>query len=293
MSHKAGFVNIIGNPNVGKSTLMNCMVGEKLSIVTPRMQTTRLRIMGIVNSDDYQIVFSDTPGIIKPRYKMQEAMMKFVHTAFCDADIIIYVTDVVEQRDKNALYIERLHSSDVPVLLVINKIDLSNTQSVDALVSQWKQVLPSAEIFAVSAAGSVNTAALFDRILSLLPEHEAYFSKDDLSDKSLRFFTAEIIREKIFLQYKQEIPYSSEVQVEDFKEADTLIRIRAVIYVTRESQKAIIIGNKGKAIKQLGIAARSDIEAFLDRQVHLELFVKVIDNWKERDTVLRNFGYLS
>ena len=289
--HRSGFVNIIGNPNVGKSTLMNALVGEKLSIITSKAQTTRHRIMGIVNGEDFQIVYSDTPGILKPVYKLQESMLRFVKSAFVDADIILYVTDVVEKFDKNGQFLEKLHKAKMPVLILINKIDLSTEEKLETLVEQWHNVLPKAEILPISALAKVNVSVLFEKILTLLPEGPAYYPKDELTDKSERFFVAEIIREKIFLNYRKEIPYSVEVVVDAFKEEQKLIRIKATIYVVRETQKGIIIGHQGKGLKKTGTDARLDIERFLGRKVFLELFVKVDDNWRDKPVRLKNFGY--
>jgi GTP-binding protein Era len=291
MPHKSGFVNIIGNPNVGKSSIMNQMVGEKLSIITPKAQTTRHRILGMVNSDDYQIVYSDTPGILKPNYKLQEKMMRFVGSAFEDADIILYVTDVVEKMDKNQQYIDKLSQTNVPVLLLINKIDLSNQKELETLVDIWKKILPKAEIIPVSATQNFNLDQVFKRILELLPEGPAYYPKDSLTDKTERFFVSEIIREKILNNYRKEIPYSVEVEVEEFKETEKLLRIRATINVIRSSQKGILIGHKGQALKKTGTEAREDIEDFFGKKVFLELFVKVSKDWRDKEKNLKDFGY--
>lgn len=291
MAHKAGFVNIIGNPNVGKSTIMNALVGEKISIITSKMQTTRHRIKGIVNGDDFQIVYSDTPGILKPNYKLQEAMLRFVDTALTDADVILYVTDVVEDTGKNPEYIEKIGKSGVPVIVLVNKIDLSNQEEVITLVNHWSQTFPEADIFAVSALRKFNIAPIFDRVLELIPEAPPYFSKDELTDRDERFFMQEIIREKILLHYQKEVPYSVEIKVEEFKEERKLIRIRAVIYVVRESQKGILIGHQGKALKTVGTEARKDAEEFFDKKIFLELFVKVAKDWREKERMLKNFGY--
>ena len=291
MPHKSGFVNIIGNPNVGKSTIMNQMVGEKLSIITPKAQTTRHRILGIVNSDDYQIIYSDTPGILKPNYKLQEKMMRFVGSAFEDADIILYVTDVVEKMDKNQQYIDKLSHTNVPVLLLINKIDLSNQSELEILVDKWKTILPEAEIVPVSAVNNFNLDQVFKRIMELLPEGPAYYPKDSLTDKTERFFVSEIIREKILNNYQKEIPYSVEVEVEEFKETEKLLRINATINVIRPSQKGIIIGHKGQALKKTGTEAREDIEDFFGKKVFLELFVKVSKDWRDKERNLKDFGY--
>ena len=291
MPHKSGFVNIIGNPNVGKSTIMNAMVGAKLSIITSKSQTTRHRIMGIVNTDDYQIVYSDTPGILKPSYKLQEKMMRFVGTAFEDADIILYITDVVETLDKNQQYIDRLLKINVPVLLLVNKIDLTNQDKLEALVDTWKKILPKVEIIPISATKKFNLEHVFNRIIELLPEGPPYFPKDSFTDKTERFFVSEIIREKILLYYRNEIPYSVEIEVEEFKDTEKILRIRANIHVTRPSQKGIIIGHKGQALKKTGTEARLDIEDFFGKKVFLELFVKVSKDWRDKDRPLRSFGY--
>lgn len=291
MPHKSGFVNIIGNPNVGKSTIMNEMVGEKLSIITSKSQTTRHRIMGIVNTDDYQIVYSDTPGILKPNYKLQEKMMRFVGTALEDADIVLYITDVVETLDKNQQYIDKLAKVDVPVLVLINKIDLSDQDKLESLVEIWSKMLPKAEVIPVSALKNFNLDNVFKRIVELLPEGEPYFPKDSLTDKTERFFVSEIIREKILLNYQKEIPYSVEIEVEEFIDTEKLLRIRANIHVVRPSQKGIIIGHKGQALKKTGTDARIDIEAFFDKKVFLELYVKVSKDWRDKDRPLRSFGY--
>jgi GTP-binding protein Era len=289
--HKSGFVNIIGNPNVGKSTLMNALVGEKLSIITSKAQTTRHRILGIVNGENFQIVYSDTPGILKPNYKLQESMLKYVNSAFVDADIILYVTDVVEKYDKNEKFIERLKKTNIPVLLLINKMDLSTEEQLGNLADEWHALLPNAEILPVSATEKVNLRLLFDKILSLLPEGPEYYPKETLTDKSERFFVSEIIREKIFLNYQKEIPYSTEVSVESFIDEPTIVRIRATIYVMRTSQKGIIIGHQGKALKKTGTEARLDIEGFLGKKVFLELYVKVNEDWRDRSSKLKSFGY--
>ena len=291
--HRSGFVNIIGNPNVGKSTLMNALVGERLSIVTAKAQTTRHRIMGIVNGDDYQIVYSDTPGILRPNYKLQENMMDFVDTAIGDADIILYVTDVVETGDKNNEYIERLQKIDAPVLLVINKIDLSQQEDLEKLCQLWQTRLPKAEIFPVSALERFNVDNLFQRVISLLPSSPPWYDKEVFTDRNLRFFASEIIREKILLNYTKEIPYCTEVSIDTFKESSELYHIEATIHVMRDSQKGIIIGNKGSALKRVGTQARIDMEAFFQRKVFLTLFVKVSPNWREDKRKLKRFGYVS
>ena len=289
--HKAGFVNIVGNPNVGKSTLMNRLVGEKISIITSKSQTTRHRIKGIVNTDDYQIVFSDTPGVVKPSYKMQAYMLEFSKSALVDADIILYVTDVVENIEKNLDFIDKVNKSDIPVLLVINKIDLTTQEKLEALFDKWKSLIPRAEIFPLSATENFNVDNLYKRIVELLPEGEPFFPKDELTDLPSRFFVNEIIREKILQYYDKEVPYSVEVEVEEFKEDDKRINIMAVIYVERSSQKGIIIGSQGEALKKVGTQARLDIEAFFGKKVFLNLYVKVLKDWRNKDSELKNFGY--
>lgn len=289
--HRSGFVNIIGNPNVGKSTLMNALVGERISIITSKSQTTRHRILGIVNGDDFQIVYSDTPGIIKPNYKLQEKMMDFVSVSFDDADVFLYVTDVVESAEKNAEYIERLSKVKIPVLCLINKIDLVSNEEVENLRLFWENRLANAKIFEISALNGTNLDIVFNEIVSLLPEGPAWFPKDQLTDKTERFIVSEIIREKILLNYKKEIPYSCEVTVEEFKESPDIIRIKAVIIVERPSQKGIIIGNKGASIKKVGTEARIDIEKFFGKKVFLETFVKVEKDWRNNDRDLSKFGY--
>ena len=290
--HKSGFVNIIGNPNVGKSTLMNALVGERLSIITSKAQTTRHRIMGIVNGDDFQIVYSDTPGILKPNYKLQESMMKFVKGAVSDADVILYVTDTVEQpSDRNSEILEKIALSGIPVLLIINKIDLTTQEKLEELVAFWQQRLPEATIIPASAREGFNIGGIFDRILSLIPEGEPFYPKDTLTDKTLRFFASEIIREKILLTYDKEIPYCCEIEIDSYKEEPAIDRISATIYVARDSQKGIVIGHKGEKLKKVGKAARQDLEKFLDKKVFLQLFVKVNDDWRNSDRQLRRFGY--
>ncbi|WP_075591211.1 GTPase Era [Labilibacter marinus] len=291
MKHKAGYVNIVGNPNVGKSTLTNKLVGEKLSIITSKAQTTRHRILGIVNEEDYQIVFSDTPGVLKPNYKLQESMLRFSKTALQDADVVIYMTDVVEKMDKNSEFLNSVKKTDSPVILVINKIDESNPEQLDKLVSLWQTELPKAEIYPMSALRGFNTDNLMTRIKELLPECEPYFDKDVLTDKPTRFFVSEIIREKILLYYQKEIPYSVEIEVEEFKESNKRIDIRAIIHVARDSQKGIIIGHQGNALKKTGTEARKDIEKFVDKKVFLQLYVKVNKDWRDKDNSLKNFGY--
>lgn len=290
-AHKSGFVNILGNPNVGKSTLMNELVGERLSIITSKAQTTRHRIQGIVNGEDFQIVYSDTPGILDPKYKLQESMLKFVNTAFVDADIILYVTDMVETADKHEKYIGRLEKSKVPVLVILNKIDISSQDEVMNKVEDLRNMLPLSEVIAVSALEKFNLSTVFDRILENLPEAPPYYDKDTLTDKSERFFVSEIIREKILLNYQKEIPYSVEIEVESFKESNDLVKIAAVIYVARDTQKGIIIGKGGEMLKKVGTMARKDIEKFLDKKVFLEMFVKVKKDWRNNDHQLKRFGY--
>lgn len=291
--HKSGFVNIVGNPNVGKSTLMNDLVGERVSIITSKAQTTRHRIMGIVNTPEYQIVFSDTPGVLAPKYKLQESMLSFSEGALTDADVLLYVTDVVEDPTKNADFLTRVAAEKVPVLLVINKIDLLKDQkSLEDIVDRWHAILPNAEIFPASALEGFNVQNLMRRIVELLPEGEPYFGKDALTDKPARFFVTEIIREKILLNYDKEVPYSAEVIVEKFEEKETSIHIMAVIYVERDSQKGILIGKGGSMLKKVGTEARKDIEKFFGKSVYLELFVKVEPNWRNRENKLRAFGYI-
>lgn len=291
MAHKSGFVNIIGNPNVGKSTIMNALVGERLSIITKKMQTTRHRIKGIVNGEDFQIVYSDTPGILKPNYKLQESMMSYVNTALIDADVILYVTDVVEKADKNSEYLEKIRKSNAPVMVLVNKIDLSNQQQVLDLYNYWKNLLPAADVFAISATEKFNIGPIFDRILDLLPECPPYFPKDELTDRNERFFVTEIIREKILLNYQKEVPYSVEVEVEEFKEEDRLLNLRCVIHVARDSQKGIIIGHQGKALKKVASESRLDLEEFFQKKVFMELYVKVTKDWRDKDRQLGQFGY--
>lgn len=289
--HKAGFVNIVGNPNVGKSTLMNVLVGERVSIATFKAQTTRHRIMGIYNTDEMQIVFSDTPGVLKPNYKLQESMLNFSTSALTDADILLYVTDVVETPDKNSEFMEKVKAMDVPLLLLINKIDLTDQEKLVALVEEWKTLLPKAEIIPFSAKNKFNTDYIMKRVKELLPDSPPYFDKDQWTDKPARFFVNEIIREKILLYYDKEIPYSVEVVVESFKEEKHKISIQAVIYVERDSQKGIIIGHQGKAIKKVASEARKELERFFGKTIFLETFVKVDKDWRNSDKELRNFGY--
>ncbi|EJF36048.1 GTP-binding protein Era [Capnocytophaga sp. oral taxon 335 str. F0486] len=289
--HKAGFVNIIGNPNVGKSTLMNAFVGEKLSIITSKAQTTRHRIFGIVSGDDFQVIFSDTPGIIKPSYALQASMMDFVKSAFEDADILIYMVEIGEKELKDEAFFKRINQLDVPVLLLINKVDTSDQSVLEEQVAYWKEKVPRAEIYPISALRNFQTEVVFNRIIELLPESPAFFPKDQLTNKPERFFVNEIIREKILLHYKKEIPYSVEVETESFADSETIIHIRSVIMVERESQKGIIIGHKGEALKRVGIEARTDLEKFFGKQIHLELFVKVNKDWRNNVRQLRRFGY--
>lgn len=290
--HKAGFVNIIGNPNVGKSTLMNALVGERISIITSKSQTTRHRIMGIVNGDDFQIVYSDTPGVLKPRYRLQESMLEASQSALSDADVLLYVTDTVETYDKNSDFLEQTKKSGVPTFVIINKIDLLPSQeALEKLVEKWKAVLPDAIIIPVCALERFNLDQLLKQILALLPESPPYFDKDALTDRPARFFINEIIREKILETYDKEVPYSTEVVVEKFQEDDKLIRINAMIIVERDSQKGIIIGKGGSMLKKVGMAARTEIEAFLEKKVFLELYVKVEKDWRNRDKQLKSFGY--
>lgn len=291
--HKSGFVNIVGNPNVGKSTLMNDLVGERISIITSKAQTTRHRIMGIVNAPEHQIVFSDTPGVLKPKYKLQESMLEFSEGALTDADILLYVTDVIEDPTKNADFVARVAAENIPVLLVINKIDLLQSQDrLNEIYDRWHRTLPKAELFPTSAKEHFNVTNLMKRIVELLPEGEPYFGKDALTDKPARFFVTEIIREKILLDYDKEVPYSTEVIVEKFDEKGTSIHIMAVVYVERDSQKGIIIGRGGAMLKKVGTQARKDIEAFFGKRVFLEIFVKVEPNWRNRENKLRQFGYI-
>ena len=289
--HKAGFVNIVGNPNVGKSTLMNALVGERISIATFKAQTTRHRIMGIYNTEEMQIVFSDTPGVLKPTYKLQESMLNFSTSALVDADVLLYVTDVVETPDKHSDFVEKVAAMNEPVLLLINKIDLSNQKDLEKLVTDWHELLPKAEIIPISAANRFNLEYVMKRIKELLPESAPYFDKDQWTDKPARFFVTEIIREKILLYYDKEIPYSVEVVVEQFKEDSKRIHIHAVIYVERESQKGIIIGKQGRALKKVASEARRDLEKFFGKSIFLETFVKVDKDWRSSDKELKNFGY--
>jgi len=289
--HKAGFVNIIGNPNVGKSTLMNAFIGEKLSIITSKAQTTRHRILGIVNGDDFQVILSDTPGIIKPAYELQSSMMDFVQSAFDDADILIYMVEIGEKELKDEAFFEKIKSSKVPVLMLLNKIDTSNQEQLEAQAALWQQNVPNAEFFPISALEGFNVKNVLDRIIELLPESPAYYPKDQLTDKPERFFVNECIREKILIHYKKEIPYAVEVLTEEFFEEEEIIRMRSVIMVERETQKGIVIGHKGSALKRVGVEARKDLEKFFGKQVHLELYVKVNKNWRSNQNQLKRFGY--
>ena len=289
--HKAGFVNIVGNPNVGKSTLMNLLVGERISIATFKAQTTRHRIMGILNTDDAQIVFSDTPGVLKPNYKLQEAMLRFSRSALRDADVLLYVTDVVESPDKNSDFIEEVRKLDVPILVLINKIDLTNQAELVKKVELWHELIPEAEILPISATAKFNVDAVMKRVMELLPESPPYFEKDALTDKPARFFVTEIIREKILLHYDKEIPYVCEAVVEQFKEDDGKIYIKALIYVERDSQKGIIIGHEGSALKRVATDARRELEKFFGKRIFLEIYVRVDKDWRNSDRQLRRFGY--
>jgi GTPase len=291
MSHKSGFVNILGNPNVGKSTIMNSLVGEKLSIVTPKAQTTRHRIMGIVNGEDFQIVYSDTPGILKPRYSLQESMMGFVNSALTDADVIMYITDVTERDLSENEYLTRIHQSGIPVVVAVNKIDLSSQGELEILVGKWNGIFPDSPVIPVSAKENFNLDVLLNAILERLPQSPAYFPKDQLTDKYERFFAAEIIREKVLLNYQKEIPYSVEIEIESFREEEKILRISAIIHVARLSQKGIIIGHKGSMLKKVGTASRIEMEDFFRKKVFLELYVKVTKDWREKPNVLKRFGY--
>ncbi len=291
MSHKAGFVNIIGNPNVGKSTLMNAFVGERLSIITSKAQTTRHRILGIVNGDDFQVILSDTPGIIKPAYEMQKSMMDFVKSAFEDADVLIYMVEIGEQELKDEAFFNKIVHAKIPVLLLLNKIDKSDQIQLEQQIELWKEKVPNAEIYPISALENFNVKEVFSRILELLPESPAYYPKDALTDKPERFFVNETIREKILLNYDKEIPYAVEIETEEFIEDEKIIRIRSVIMVERETQKGIIIGHKGAALKRVGIQAREDLEKFFGKQIHIEMFVKVNKDWRNNQFQLRRFGY--
>ena len=289
--HRSGFVNIIGNPNVGKSTLMNALVGERLSIITSKAQTTRHRIMGIVDGEDFQIVYSDTPGILKPAYKLQESMMNFVRGAVDDADVILYVTDTVEQSDRSDEIVERIVHSGIPAIVVINKIDLSTPEALEAIVDRWHKKMPDAEIVPVSAKERFNMKGLLEAILRRLPEGEPFYPKDTLTDRPMRFFASEIIREKIMLSYDKEIPYCCQIEIDSYKEEPAIDRISATIYVARNSQKGIVIGHKGEKLKRVGQAAREDLERFLGKKVFLQLFVKVQEGWRDNERQLQRFGY--
>lgn len=291
MSHKAGFVNIIGNPNVGKSTLMNAFVGERLSIITSKAQTTRHRILGIVNGDDFQVILSDTPGIIKPAYEMQKSMMDFVKSAFEDADVLIYMVEIGEQELKDEAFFNKIIHAKIPVLLLLNKIDKSDQEQLESQIDLWKEKVPNAEIYPISALENFNVKEVFARILELLPESPAYYPKDALTDKPERFFVNETIREKILLNYDKEIPYAVEIETEEFLEDEKIIRIRSIIMVERETQKGIIIGHKGAALKRVGMQAREDLEKFFGKQIHIEMFVKVNKDWRNSQFQLRRFGY--
>lgn len=291
MSHKAGFVNIIGNPNVGKSTLMNAFIGERLSIITSKAQTTRHRILGIVNGDDFQVVISDTPGIIKPAYEMQKSMMDFVKSAFEDADVLIYMVEIGEKELKDEAFFNKIIHANIPVLLLLNKIDKSDQEQLNEQVDLWKEKVPNAEIYPISALENFNVQEVFARILELLPESPPYYPKDALTDKPERFFVNETIREKILLNYDKEIPYAVEIETEEFLEDEKIIRIRAVIMVERDTQKGIIIGHKGAALKKVGMQAREDLEKFFGKQIHIEMFVKVNKDWRNNAYQLRRFGY--
>ena len=291
--HRAGFVNIVGNPNVGKSTLSNRLVGERLSIITSKAQTTRHRIMGIVNEEDYQIVFSDTPGVLKPKFRLQQSMLEYSTGALVDADVLLYVTDVIESPTKNQDFLDKVAKEQIPILLVINKIDLlKGNDDLMRIIDQWKQLLPNAEVFPTSALENFNVDNIMKRIVELLPECPPYFGKDALTDRSSRFFVTEIVREKILLTYDKEVPYATQVIVEKFDESDKAIHIMAVIYVERDSQKGIIIGHQGKMLKRVGTLARKDIETFFDKKVFLELYVKVEKDWRNQENKLRAFGYI-
>ena len=291
MSHRSGFVNILGNPNVGKSTIMNALVGEKLSIISPKAQTTRHRIMGIVNGEDFQIVYSDTPGILRPQYKLQETMMNFVNSALTDADMILYVTDVTERTAEEGEYIDKIKDSGMPVIIAVNKIDLTNQEELEKIVDAWHKAFPDSPVIPVSALKCFNLDSLLNAILSKLPEGPAFFPKDQLTDKYERFFASEIIREKILKNYQKEIPYSVEIEIESFKEEKAIINIRALIHVTRDSQKGIIIGHKGLMLKRVGTEARRDMEAFFGKKVFLDLYVKVTKDWRDKPLILKRFGY--
>jgi len=291
MSHRSGFVNILGNPNVGKSTIMNALVGEKLSIITAKAQTTRHRIMGIVNGEDFQIVYSDTPGILRPQYKLQETMMNFVNSALTDADTILYVSDVLEQNAFEGEYIDKIKESGIPVIIALNKVDLTNQDDLEKVVESWHKEFPDSPVIPVSGLKKFNLDSLLNAILAKLPEGPAFFPKDQLTDKYERFFASEIIREKILVHYQKEIPYSVEIEIESFKEEKAIIKIRALIHVARDSQKGIIIGHKGSMLKRVGTEARRDMEGFFNKKVFLELYVKVTKDWRDKPLILKRFGY--
>jgi len=291
MSHRSGFVNILGNPNVGKSTIMNALVGEKLSIITPKAQTTRHRIMGIVNGEDFQIVYSDTPGILRPQYKLQETMMNLVDSALYDADMILYVTDVLERTANEGEYIDKIKESGIPVIIAVNKVDLTNQDDLEKVVEAWHTAFPDSPVLPVSGLKKFNLDSLLNAILAKLPESPPYFPKDQLTDKYERFFASEIIREKILINYKKEIPYSVEIEIEEFKDEKNILKIRALIHVTRDSQKGIIIGHKGSMLKRVGTEARHDMEDFFKKKIFLELYVKVTKDWRDKPLALKRFGY--
>jgi GTP-binding protein Era len=291
MSHRSGFVNILGNPNVGKSTIMNALVGEKLSIITSKAQTTRHRIMGIVNGEDFQIVYSDTPGILRPQYKLQETMMSFVNSALYDADMILYVTDVLERTANEGEYIDKIKESGIPVIIAVNKVDLTNQDDLEKVVEAWHIAFPDSPVLPVSGLKKFNLDSLLNAILAKLPESPPYFPKDQLTDKYERFFASEIIREKILINYKKEIPYSVEIEIEEFKDEKNILKIRALIHVTRDSQKGIIIGHKGSMLKRVGTEARHDMEDFFKKKIFLELYVKVTKDWRDKPLALKRFGY--
>lgn len=291
MSHRSGFVNILGNPNVGKSTIMNALVGEKLSIITSKAQTTRHRIMGIVNGEDFQIVYSDTPGILRPKYKLQETMMNFVNSAISDADMILYVTDVMERTADEGEYIDKIKGSGIPVIIAVNKVDLTNQGDLEKIVESWHLAFPDSPVIPISALKNFNLDSLLNAVLAKLPESPPYFPKDQLTDKYERFFASEIIREKVLVNYKKEIPYSVEIEIESFKDEKDIIKIRALIHVTRDSQKGIIIGHKGSMLKRVGTEARHDMEDFFRKKIFLELYVKVTKDWRDKPLVLKRFGY--
>lgn len=291
MSHKSGFVNILGNPNVGKSTIMNALVGEKLSIISPKAQTTRHRIMGMVNGEDFQIVYSDTPGILKPKYKLQETMMQFVNTALSDADMILYITDVNERTADESEYIDKIRESGIPVIIAVNKVDLTNQEDLEKIVESWHKAFPQSPVIPLSGLRNFNLDTLLNAILEKLPESPPYFPKDQLTDKYERFFASEIIREKILFHYKKEIPYSVEIEIESFTEEKNITRIRALIHVARDSQKGIIIGHNGNMLKRVGTEARKDMEDFFKKKIFLELYVKVTKDWRDKSSTLKKFGY--